>query len=133
MSQIKAKHIFLVDDDEDDQFLVKQVIKQHSPESTVEVLDDGEKLIQALKHASSLPSLVLLDLNMPRMNGLEALRHVRANQSYDEIPIVILTTSDNEHDRQQALRLQATDYLVKPGSAEQMSQLVSVIKQQWFL
>ncbi|MEZ0542035.1 response regulator [Fibrella arboris] len=131
MSQSNPKHIFLVDDDEDDQFLVQQVIKQYSPESTVEVLDNGEQLICALKHTSTLPSLVLLDLNMPRMNGLEALRHVRADQSYNDVPIVILTTSDNDGDRQQALRLQATDYLVKPGTAEQMGHLVAVITQNW--
>ncbi|NEU70198.1 response regulator [Spirosoma agri] len=131
MNQTKANHILLVDDDEDDQFLVQQVIKQYSPDSSIDVLGDGEQLLDALEQSPRLPDLVLLDLNMPRMGGLEALGHIRANEAYEHLPIIILTTSDSSQDRQQAQRLQATDYLVKPGNTQQMNQLVLAIKRQW--
>ncbi|RYF65784.1 MAG: response regulator [Cytophagaceae bacterium] len=131
MTDTKTQHIYLVDDDEDDQFLVQSLIKQHSPEAVVDILEDGEALIQALDQTANLPTLVLLDLNMPRMNGMEALERIRANEAYADLPIIILTTSDSEHDRQKALQLQASDYLVKPGSGSQMNQLVSAIKHDW--
>ncbi|XAZ82102.1 response regulator (plasmid) [Fibrella sp. ES10-3-2-2] len=124
-------HIYLVDDDEDDQFLVQRLIRQHRPAATVEVLGDGEALIQALACAQALPALVLLDLNMPRMSGLEALSCIRANRIYDALPIVILTTSESDQDRQQALALQATDYLIKPATYRQADQLVSAITHHW--
>ncbi|MBO0952118.1 response regulator [Fibrella forsythiae] len=131
MTDTKAQHIYLVDDDEDDQFLVQHLIKEHSPEAVVDILEDGEALIQALDQTDKLPNLVLLDLNMPRMNGMEALERIRANEAYNDLPIIILTTSDSEQDRKKALQLQASDYLVKPGSGYQMNQLVSAIKQNW--
>lgn len=123
--------IFVVDDDEDDQFLLQQVLNQHTPDSAVQVLQDGEELLAALAQDKPLPSLILLDLNMPRMGGLEALRHIRTDHSYDRLAIVILTTSDSDCDRQQASALRATDYLVKPGTVEQMDHLISTVKRQW--
>lgn len=131
MPQATHQNIFVVDDDEDDQFLIRHVLKQHTPDSSVRVLQDGEELLIALAEEELLPSLVLLDVNMPRMGGLEALRHIRAERSYDRLPIVILTTSDSEADRQQATSLQATDYLVKPGTIDQMNRLILTVKQQW--
>lgn len=123
--------IFVVDDDEDDQFLLRQVLTQHTPEASIRVLNDGEELLTALAGEQPLPDLVLLDLNMPRMSGLEALRHLRAEQTYDGLPIVILTTSDSAYDRQQAQALKANAYLVKPGTLEQMNQLILTVKHQW--
>lgn len=131
MPQASTQHIFVVDDDEDDQFLLHQVLQQYAPASSVRVLSDGEELLTALSSPDPLPDLVLLDLNMPRMGGLEALRHIRANQEYDALPVVILTTSDSACDREQASVLKANDYLVKPGTVEQMNRLILTVKRQW--
>lgn len=131
MAQSPYQRIFVVDDDEDDQFLLRQVLQQHTPTASVEVLADGEVLLTALAQAQSLPHLVLLDLNMPRMGGLEALKHIRANQDYDQLPIVILTTSDSFADQAQAKALHATDYLIKPGTNEQLNRLIQTVKKQW--
>jgi len=123
--------IFVVDDDEDDQFLVSQVLTQHTPHSSVQMLNDGEALLSALAQTKPLPDLVLLDLNMPRMGGLEALQHIRRDRAYDSLPIVILTTSDSAADRQQARALRATDYLVKPGTQDDMNRLILTVKRAW--
>ena len=131
MSVASTRHIFVVDDDEDDQFLLRQVLCQHAPESSIRVFGDGEELLTALTQTNTLPDLVLLDLNMPRMGGLEALQCIRADQTYDNLPIVILTTSDSASDRQQARALRATDYLVKPGTQDDMNRLVLTVKRQW--
>lgn len=119
----------MVDDDEDDQFLVSQVLTQHTPGSSVQMLSDGEELLAALTQTKPLPDLVLLDLNMPRMGGLEALKHIREDRAYDGMPIVILTTSDSDADRQQARALRATDYLVKPGTLDDMNRLILMVKR----
>jgi len=131
MPQTNNQHIFVVDDDEDDQYLLRQVLIQHTPNSSIRVLTDGEELLTALTDEEPLPDLVLLDLNMPRMGGLEALKHIRADHAYDRLPVVILTTSDSDGDRQQASDLKANAYLVKPGTQEQMNQLILTVKQQW--
>ncbi|MBO0952950.1 response regulator [Fibrella forsythiae] len=131
MMATNGQHIYLVDDDEDDQFLLQGLIKAHSPATSVQVLGDGEQLLKALEAAESLPTLVLLDLNMPRMNGMEALERIRTSKAYANLRVIILTTSDSEQDRQAALRLRASDYLIKPGSHHQMNQLVSAIKHSW--
>ncbi|SFC70842.1 response regulator [Spirosoma endophyticum] len=131
MPQANNQHIFVVDDDEDDQFLLRQVLIQYTPNTSIRVLTDGEELLTALTDEQSLPDLVLLDLNMPRMGGLEALRHIRADPTYDRLPVVILTTSDSDGDRQQAYDLKADGYLVKPGTQQQMNQLILTVKRQW--
>ena len=123
--------IFVVDDDEDDQFIIRQVLRQQAPTAFIQVLADGEALLTALSQALTLPQLVLLDLNMPRMGGLEALQRIRANAQYARVPVLVLTTSDSEEDRRQAQALHADGYLVKPATVDQLSQLISVVKQRW--
>lgn len=131
MAQAPSQQIFVVDDDEDDQFIIHQVLAQYTPLAAIEVLSDGEALLRALAQASSLPHLVLLDLNMPRMGGLEALGRIRANPQYATVPIIVLTTSDSEEDRAGAQALKADGYLVKPATIPGLTQLILTLKQQW--
>lgn len=121
----------MVDDDEDDQFMIRQVLAEHTPMASIQVLTDGEALLTALSQAATLPHLVLLDLNMPRMGGLEALQRIRANQTYAGLPIIVLTTSDNVDDRARAQALKADGYLVKPPTIPQLNQLILAVKQRW--
>ena len=131
MAQAPLQQIFVVDDDEDDQFVIRQVLAQHTPRAAIKVLSDGEALLKALAQAPSLPHLVLLDLNMPRMGGLEALDRIRANPQYATVPIIVLTTSDSVEDRAGALNLKADGYLVKPATISGLTQLILTLKQQW--
>jgi len=131
MSQSSNPRIFLVDDDEDDQFLLQLVLRQHTPTAWVQVLNNGEELLTALAVERPLPDLVLLDLNMPLMGGLEALAHIRADETCAHLPVIILTTSDNEWDRQKAHALQANEYLVKPNSPDQLNRLIMMVKRRW--
>jgi len=124
-------YMLIVDDDDDDQFLLQQIFKKHSPDTTVEGLGNGEELLQSLVESQCLPRLVLLDINMPLMDGLEALQHIRSRTEYETLPIVMLTTSNRESDRQRANELNANGYFVKPGSLEDINQVVLTLKQQW--
>ena len=131
MSLTSHECVFLVDDDEDDRFLIKQVFRQYSPECKLKDLANGEELLSALTEAPELPSLVLLDLNMPLMGGMEALGRIRQNAIYNDVPVVILTTSDHPQDQQQAAQLGANGFLTKPVSIEAMNQLVLQVKKEW--
>ncbi|GAB4036173.1 response regulator [Spirosoma gilvum] len=123
--------VFLVDDDEDDRFLVQEVFKQYSPECRLKHIPDGTELLLALETALSLPTLILLDLNMPLMSGFEALRLIRQQPRYNAIPVVILTTSDQEADRQASIDLKADGFITKPVTVEGLAQVVLHLRQEW--
>lgn len=126
-----APCVFLVDDDEDDVFLLQRVFAQHSPICLLEPLADGEHLLKALSQARMLPRLILLDLNMPVMGGLEALRLIRRQPRYDAISIVILTTSDQDADQHRAAEWGANGFLTKPSTLEGLNQMVLRLRMNW--
>lgn len=99
-----APRIWIVDDDEDDQFLFEEAFKQLIPPVAVKLLSDGEELLPALSNSETLPDLILLDLNMPRLNGFEAIKWLRSQRSYQTLPIVVLSTSSSLEDQEKALR-----------------------------
>ncbi len=93
----KQFRFMLADDDADDRFFFEKAIGTIFPHTEISFVTDGEKLFTFLEeHLNELPDVIFLDLNMPRKNGTECLRHIRANRNYDEIAIVIYTTLSNE-------------------------------------
>jgi CheY-like chemotaxis protein len=124
--------VWLVDDDSDDQLLLKAAFKQASPDAFVHTLDDGDELISQLSQTISLPNLVLLDLNMARMGGFETLRAVRQAHPEIQLPIVILTTSSNSTDQNQAIQQGANAFLSKPSEYGKLVQLTKELAEQYF-
>ena len=138
--QPKPIHILLVDDDEDDRYLTKEAFHQHYPASRISFAEDGEDMLEFLKYEGRytgadhpLPELILLDLNMPRLNGFEALKLLRNHPTYQATPIVILTTSEAEADRQQASGLGANDFITKPLNAALLGQIVDQLRTEWLV
>ncbi|MGF7213973.1 CheY-like chemotaxis protein [Spirosoma lacussanchae] len=125
--------VFIVDDDEDDLFIIQQVFSQYSPECQLKPLTSGTALLDALAEAPALPDLILLDLNMPQMSGLETLAHLRQHTTYSSIPVVVLTTSDHARDKQQAAQLKASGFITKPSTIEQYNKVVLKLRQDWLL
>ncbi|RYC69499.1 MULTISPECIES: response regulator [Spirosoma] len=125
--------VFIVDDDEDDLFIIQQVFSQYSPECQLKPLTSGMALLDALAEAPALPNLILLDLNMPQMSGLETLAHLRQHKTYATIPVVVLTTSDHARDKQQAAQLKASGFITKPSTIEQYNKVVLKLRQDWLL
>ncbi len=118
--------IYLVDDDEDDRLLLRQAFRQHPALCQISEFVDGVDLIGQLDQLTegNYPNLILLDLNMPRIDGFDVLRIIRQNSSWHMIPIVILTTSDDQRDRQRSLELGADDYMVKPPSYSMLRSII---------
>lgn len=134
--------VYLVDDDIDDQYLVKSAFGKldHMPE--LKVFNDGAEVLEYLADfacstsesvlVKRLPSLILLDLNMPNMNGKETLMKIKAQPELRHIPVIVYTTSEAHHDVEELYRLGANAYLVKPGSFSEMVSLVGNLSAFWF-
>ncbi|SOD83283.1 response regulator [Spirosoma fluviale] len=131
MNQISCNCIFHVDDDEDDRFLLQQVFQQYCPTCEIKPLSSGEELLEFMADASVLPSLILLDMNMPVMGGFETLRSIRQESRYDSVPVIILTTSDQMADQQMASELKANGFITKPPTLKQLNQIVIELKRTW--
>lgn len=133
MTDFPAKSVFIADDDEDDRILLQYAFTLHSPECRLIFAEDGAALMDALRQGHFDPCLIILDMNMPRLNGLEALQLLRRNPAFIHKPIVILTTSSDPVDRQLAFSMGASDFLTKPLSLVLLEQLVMHLRSEWRL
>ncbi|GAB3758680.1 response regulator [Spirosoma pomorum] len=124
-------YVFIADDDEDDHYLLQTAFQEHCPDCQLYFANDGLKLLEALSQSPLPPSLIILDLNMPRLDGFETLQVLRHNSLYAQTPIVILTTSDSQHDRRQAFNLQANEFVTKPLSLSGLGHLVQQFRRTW--
>lgn len=121
--------ILLVEDNPDDAFLASRVIGKVCSEEIV-VAKDGEEAIALLRRMAEEGSyreirVVLLDLKLPKVHGLEVLRSIRSNPVLAGLPVVVLTSSDNELDQQRCRELGVLDYIYKPMSAERFRSALS--------
>ncbi|QJW89835.1 response regulator [Spirosoma taeanense] len=123
--------IFLVDDDEDDCFLVQHTLR---PKANCELrsFHNGSALIHQLNgQPHALPDLILLDLNMPFMNGFETLAVLKKHPDWTAIPTIILTTSDHQNDRERSYALGADGFLTKPADFQSLSDVLASISDCW--
>ena len=131
-----ALRVLLVEDDADHVFLVRRALRDLAGvEATVEVATDGEQASQRLARArfepGGPPQLVLLDLKMPRMDGLEVLRRIRADEAAAGLPVVVLTSSERQDDREEALRLGATWFVCKPTDGHRFRSEIQQLADRW--
>lgn len=133
MPQHHVKAVFIADDDEDDQFLLKTAFDRCSPETRVEFAIDGVALMELLDKSPLHPCLIILDLNMPRLNGFESLKILRSSKVYRDVPMVIFSTSSDNGDIAKAKELGANDYISKPLNMSSLDGLVKRLKKDWDL
>lgn len=141
MSQRKVVTILMADDDEDDCLLAQEALAESRLAfSSLYFVRDGEQLMDYLyqrgkyssTHSSPRPGLILLDLNMPRKDGREALQQIKADASLRRIPIVILTTSKAEEDIYRSYDLGANSFISKPVTFSGLVEVMRVIGKYWF-
>jgi CheY-like chemotaxis protein len=116
--------IFIADDDEDDLSFILSALQDSAPYCTFRSFPHGKELIDNL-NSSDLPSLVILDLNMPILNGNETLSYMKQHQLYKCIPVVILSTSNHPLERQMCLKSGAAKYLSKPTSVQDYKKIAN--------
>jgi CheY-like chemotaxis protein len=135
MTMDRKTHILLVDDDEIDVMNVRRAFEKGKIESPLFHAEDGLAALEMLRDGS-IPKerrLVLLDLNMPRMNGIEFLRELRDDPELHGTPVVVLTTSDEERDRIEAYHFHVAGYLVKPVRFLSFVELMTTLNRYWTL
>lgn len=128
-------HILLVEDDEVDVMTAKRCFEQTHISNPLYVAGDGLEALEKLR-SGEVPNgrrLVLLDLNMPRMNGIEFLRELRADPTLRATPVVVLTTSAAEQDKFDTYDLNIAGYLVKPVKFSTFSELIVTLNKYWSL
>ena len=120
--------VLIIDDDEDDRFFMQQAFQTDSSLTQVHLAAGGQQALDLLGSVPSLPDVILLDLNMPSMNGFEVLEHLKQSASYQSVPVVILTTSEADSDQQRARQLGASEFITKPTTALGLSAIANRIR-----
>jgi two-component system, response regulator len=130
--------ILIADDDPDDQMLTQEALEDNRLVNDVRFVNDGEELLDYLygrgryAHLPPRPDLILLDLNMPKMDGRQALSLIKADDELRRIPIVVLTTSRAEEDVLRTYQLGVNSFIVKPVTFDSLVQVTRVLTEYWF-
>jgi len=132
-------NILMADDDEDDRLLTLDALKESRVLNNLYCVEDGVELLEFLRREGKYsdpkdaprPSLILLDLNMPRKDGREALQEIKADPSLRGIPVVILTTSKEEEDMLKGYDLGCASYITKPVNFEGLVDLMRALGRYW--
>lgn len=133
----KLAHILLVEDNEEDVEIIKINFKKEKISNPMTVVSDGETALNFLFGDGEfteriLPDLVLLDINIPRIDGKEVLSKIKADQKLKKIPVVMLTTSKNQEDVDDCYSWGAAGYIRKPVDFEGIKKVVKLIDEYWF-
>jgi two-component system response regulator len=132
---VRGGPILLVDDDPDDIELARRAFARTKVPNPIEVVTDGEEALERLigPRAGAMPALVLLDLKLPRVDGLEVLQQLRADERTAFLPIVILTSSREERDMIEGYRLGANSYVRKPVDFTMFEEAIRQIGTYWLI
>ena len=125
------KPVLLVDDDTVDVMTVKRAFRQMGVVNQLVVKGDGEEALEYLKSTPVLPRLILLDLNMPRMNGLEFLQEIKSDEVFSAIPVIVLSTSGENSDVSACFRNSVVAYIVKQHSHDQFVRELRIYNTYW--
>lgn len=128
--------VLMADDDEEDCFLAKEAFSESGVNATFSCVQDGMELMEYLSElsrseANGLPDLILLDLNMPRKDGREALLAIKADPVLQHIPVVILTTSQEEKDISFSMKAGAKSFITKPATFEEWGGIMKSLAKLW--
>ena len=132
--------ILLADDDAEDRALTRRALAESRLANELHCVEDGEQLLEYLRREGDYregkqaprPHVILLDLNMPRLSGREALEQIKANPALRSIPIVVLTTSDQEEDVLRSYELGASSFITKPVTFDALVEVMRSLGNYWF-
>ena len=136
----RAIRILMAEDDADDRFMTARALETTESDHHLCFVKDGQELLDYLRHegeyappnAPATPAVILLDLNMPRKDGREALEEIKADPRLRCIPVVVLTTSRSEEDVLRSYNLGVNSYIAKPTSFDDLVRAMQVFESYWF-
>lgn len=137
----KEKTILLIEDNPKDEKLTLRVLRKHNVANKIDVVRDGAEALDYLfakgayaeRDITEKPTLVLLDLKLPKIDGLEVLRRIREDERTKTLPVVILTSSDEENDLAKSYKLGVNSYVRKPVGFEEFIESVKMVGMYWLL
>ena len=133
MAPLKTKPVVLLaEDDEDDYLLIKDIFDDLKNPVELRWVKDGEELLEALRTHPQKPHVILLDLNMPRKDGREALKEIKSSLEWRRIPVIVLTTSRAPEDILKTHDLGANSFIRKPVGFEPFVEMVKTFEKYWF-
>lgn len=140
MSDVQPAVILLADDDDDDIFLIRDSFKRSELEAELHAVEDGMELLDYLKRrgayadpaSSPRPCIILLDLNMPRKDGRQALKEIKEDPELKNIPVIVLTTSKTDQDVSRCYGDGAASFITKPVTFQAMCEFVTKLGEYWF-
>ena len=129
------RYVLFIEDDEVDQEAVRRAFKELDISSPLQIISNSEEALKKLNSLpkNNLPALILLDLRMSRMDGMELLRYAKTHELLKRIPIIILTTSNMDSDKLEAFNLGAAGYMIKPVGHEKLTEIIRTIDHYWTL
>jgi chemotaxis family two-component system response regulator Rcp1 len=131
----KELKVLLIEDNEGDVELITEAFKSNNLNSEITVMDNGEEAIFYLssinKHLENRPNLILLDINLPKVDGKEVLHYIKTNDKLKMIPVVMLTTSSLQNDIFYAYSNQANCYIVKPANFKEFINTIRALETFW--
>ena len=133
MTEALDKYILYADDDADDQQILTDMVHEISSDIDLVTVDGGEQLIDYLDHldaGKNYPCLILVDMNMPKMDGIETLKKLKASRTYSKVPVIMFSTSDNLLSVTMAKLLGAADYIKKPIDTHNLRFIANRFAQQ---
>lgn len=130
--------ILMADDDLDDRFLTRSAFEESQVDCVLHFVEDGTEVFDFLEKrgkyhdvSGELPSLILLDLNMPKKDGKQVLREIKDSPAFRHIPIVIFTTSKSPEDVRQLYRMGASSFITKPSSFDKLLEVANNLGRYW--
>lgn len=129
--------ILIAEDDADDRFLLQTAFEENGFRDRLHFVENGVEVFDFLNNtlkeesAASLPRFILLDLNMPKKDGREVLKELKQNPILKKIPVIVFSTTNNEHEMRRCYELGANSYITKPNSFESLVKTVAALRTYW--
>ncbi len=129
---MNTPYILYVEDDEIEVMKFLHALKDYDVAKNIKVATDGEQGWQRLEeNRVNPPRLIILDINMPKLNGLELLSKIKNDKDFQTIPVIMLTTSENQKDIETSFKNQVAGYFVKPFEPEKYNEIIASINRYW--
>lgn len=130
---LKITSIIIAEDDADDRLLIEDALNENSiSSSSLIFVKDGEELMHRLQGAPESPSIIFLDLNMPKKDGRQALKEIKQNAKLRHIPIIVFSTSKSEDDIKTSYKNGVNTYFTKPSKYSDLVDIVAIVKAYWW-
>ena len=129
----KKPFLLIAEDDPDDRLIIQDAVDENEIDYNIHFVNDGQELIDYLsKFTGHLPKLIILDLNMPKIDGREALKYVKTQPRFKMIPTIILTTSSAIEDIKKSYDLGVNSFIIKPSNFSDMVKITNSLSKYWF-